>query len=117
MVNQATRFHGSATEPATSHNLLTDAFQLFRKLVIAVVSIANSLRRLADAHGNLAAQIGTEDVARQLGCTPEHVSDLARSGKIPKRCIVDGTGHGKPWRFHRGRITAWIRHGRQPAAD
>lgn len=47
-------------------------------------------------------------VAGRLGCTNTWVAEMARRGEIPRGCIVPGTGDGKPWKFYRARIDAWI---------
>ncbi len=47
-------------------------------------------------------------VAQRIGCTTTWIADQARAGDIPRHCIVPGTGGGKPWKFHRSRIEAWI---------
>ena len=47
-------------------------------------------------------------IAQKLGCTVKWVGDMARTGLIPKSCIVDGTGDGKQWRFHRSKVDKWI---------
>ncbi len=71
--------------------------------------VAELLSRIADA---LAPQpqevVGTPHVARRLGCTTTWVSEMVRNGQVPKGCLVPGTGNGKPWRFYRDRIDAWI---------
>jgi hypothetical protein len=78
--------------------------------VLAVLrDIAESLRRLADAHTPpLTGPVGTPYVARKMGCTTTHVGQLARDGDIPPSCVVLGTGTGKPWKFHREQIDEWI---------
>ena len=71
--------------------------------------IADRLGRLADA---LAPQpesiVGTPRVARRLGCSTVWVAELARQGRIPKGCLVPGTGNGKPWKFYRARVDEWL---------
>jgi hypothetical protein len=72
-------------------------------------AIADRLGRLADA---LAPQpesiVGTPHVARRLGCSTVWVAELARQGRIPKGCLVPGTGNGKPWKFYRNKIDEWL---------
>jgi hypothetical protein len=72
-------------------------------------AIAERLGRLADA---LAPQpesiVGTPHVARRLGCSTVWVAELARQGRIPKGCLVPGTGNGKPWKFYRDRVDEWL---------
>jgi hypothetical protein len=73
-------------------------------------AIADGIGRLADA---LAPQpdsiVGTPHVARRLGCSTVWVAELARQGRIPKGCLVPGTGNGKPWKFYRDRIDDWLK--------
>jgi hypothetical protein len=47
-------------------------------------------------------------VAARLHCTTTWIADQARNREIPQSCIVVGTGHGKPWKFHRLLIDKWI---------
>src|SRR5262245_21676647 len=55
------------------------------------------LTRIADAIAPVpAVVVDTPYVARRLGCTTTWVSELVRSGGVPKGCVVPGTGHGKP---------------------
>ncbi len=79
-------------------------------LAQSLSSIASDLRRLADhfapAPGD---KVGTPYVARALAQTTTWVAEMARTGIIPKHCVVEGTGNGRPWKFHRTRIDEWIR--------
>lgn len=72
-------------------------------------SIDNSLSRIAD---HLAPQpddiVGTPYVAKRLGCTTAWITQLIHEGKIPKHCLVEGTGNGKVWKLHRRHIENWI---------
>lgn len=47
-------------------------------------------------------------IAEKLGCSVKWVGDMARTGVIPKQCIVGGTGDGKQWRFYRSKIDKWL---------
>lgn len=77
--------------------------------VAHLASIAENLRRLADAHGPPPSDKATSrDVANLLGCTTTWVADMVRQGIIPKNCLVPGTGTGKPWKFYRALIEKWI---------
>jgi hypothetical protein len=71
--------------------------------------IAAALERLAD---HLAPEpdniVGTDYVARRMGCTPTHVTRLARDGSIPLSCVIPGCGDGRPWKFLRDRIDRWL---------
>jgi predicted DNA-binding transcriptional regulator AlpA len=73
-------------------------------------AIAESLLRIAD---HLAPQpgdiVGTPHVAQQLGCTTAWITELIKKGEIPSRCLVVGSGNGKPWKFHRRAIEEWIK--------
>ena len=75
----------------------------------ALDTIANAVERLAD-HFAPAPQdiVGTDYVARKLGCTLIHAARLARDGGIPRSCIVPGTGTGKLWRLYRRRVDEWL---------
>jgi Helix-turn-helix domain len=52
--------------------------------------------------------VGSRYIADRLGCTTVWVAEMARSGEVPRHCVVPGTGSGKPWKFYRERIDAWI---------
>jgi len=67
------------------------------------------LRRIADAIApEPEAVVGSPYVAGKLGCTTTWVSEMVRSGEVPKGCVVPGTGNGKPWKFYRDKVDAWI---------
>ncbi|OAI41508.1 hypothetical protein AYO40_00295 [Planctomycetaceae bacterium SCGC AG-212-D15] len=75
-----------------------------------VHSIAESLARIADHVAPLPSDIvGTPYIAQRLGCTTSWITELIKTGEIPKNCIVEGTGNGKPWKFHRRAIEEWIK--------
>lgn len=74
-----------------------------------VHTIASSLLRIADYVDPPPADIvGTPYVAQKLGCTTAWVTELIKTSAIPKSCIVEGTGNGKVWKFHRRTIDEWI---------
>jgi hypothetical protein len=52
--------------------------------------------------------VGTPYVARRLGCTTVWVTEMIKKGRLPKNCVVPGTGSGKPWRLYKDRIDRWI---------
>jgi hypothetical protein len=52
--------------------------------------------------------VGTPYVARKLGCTTVWVAEMVRRDEIPRNCVVPGTGNGKPWKFYRHRVEAWL---------
>jgi len=71
--------------------------------------MAESQERIADHFDPPPPDIvGTDFVAKRLGCTKRWVSEMASNDEIPKQCIVIGTGHGKPWRFHRKLLDKWL---------
>lgn len=72
-------------------------------------SIAESLARIADHVAPQPADIvGTPYIAQRLGCTTVWVTEMVKSGQLPNHCIVQGTGNGRPWKFHRRHIDAWL---------
>jgi hypothetical protein len=56
--------------------------------------------------------VGTDYPAARLGCTETWIAEQARDGKLPPQCIVPGTGRGRPWKFYRTHIDAWLLTGR-----
>lgn len=71
--------------------------------------IATALERIADHLAPEPADIvGSGYVSQRLGVTVTWIAEMARRGDIPKSCIVAGTGNGKLWRFHRGKIDQWL---------
>ena len=85
-------------------------FSAIKPLLEVFSSIAHSLKRIADKLDPLddGKPVGTPYVAKLLGQTTTWVAEMARSGLIPKSCLVAGTGSGKPWKFHRSQIERWI---------
>ncbi len=71
----------------------------------------DSLERLVEAIVPTPPQVvGTPYVAQRLGCTTVWVAELVRTGELPSSCVVAGTGHGKPWKFHRSKVDQWLEH-------
>jgi len=74
-----------------------------------LTSVATSLARIAD---HLAPSpvvlVGSRYLADRLGCTTVWVAAMARRGEIPRHLAVPGTGSGKPWKFYREGIDAWL---------
>lgn len=71
--------------------------------------IASSLKRIADHVDPPPPDIvDTEYIAKKLDVTKVYVAQMALDGKIPRNCIVPGTGNGKVWKFYRSRIDPWI---------
>jgi hypothetical protein len=79
------------------------------RIADAIDLLVESACRIADQIApEPPAHVGTPYVARHLGCTTVWVAEQARDGHIPSNCIIPGTGNGKPWKFYRARIDAWI---------
>ena len=75
----------------------------------SIVSIADSLGRIADKMDPPPSDVvASTYIATKLGCTTTWIAEMARSGGIPKSCIVAGTGNGKPWKFHRLKTEEWL---------
>lgn len=53
--------------------------------------------------------VGTRYIADRLGQTTVWIAEMARRGDIPKSCVVEGTGTGKVWKFHRDKIDEWLK--------
>jgi hypothetical protein len=81
-----------------------------KQLVAIWSSLAADVKRIADCldppPGNL---MGSAEIAKRLGTTTTWVAEMARNGTIPRSCLVEGTGNGKPWKFHRARIEEWLK--------
>jgi hypothetical protein len=81
--------------------------------VIMTAKAAAALERIANKLDPPPPDVvGTEYVAERLGCTATWIAEQARDEKLPSRAILPGTGHGKPWRFYRSEIDAWLLTGR-----
>lgn len=79
-------------------------------LLEVLSSIDRSLKRIADKVDPPADRIvGTDYIARQLGCTETWIAEQARDGVIPKSCVVPGTGNGRPWKFYREKVEEWLK--------
>jgi hypothetical protein len=73
--------------------------------------IVKSLERLADALAPLPKDfVDTTYIGDKLGYTLVYVAEMAREGRIPKSCIVPGTGNGKPWKFFREPTDKWLQN-------
>lgn len=87
-----------------------EALLILERLAIAAEKCSDDVRRIAD---HLCpppdALVDTQYLATKLGVTVERISQIVRAGEIPKQCVVDGTGNGKPWKFHRRPTEAWLR--------
>lgn len=83
--------------------------ELFHRFVDALERIDGHLGRLVDHIDPPPSDVvDTTYVAKRIGCTTDWIANLAATGEIPSRCVVTGTGAGKPWKFHRRLIEAWI---------
>lgn len=109
VVEQAGVGSQSSVFPFVDCKVRGHSVPLLERLVIAVEAIAASQKRIADHFDPPPPDIvGTDYISARLGCTAIWVTDMARNGQIPKSCVVQGTGNGKPWRFHRHRIDEWL---------
>ena len=86
------------------------AIEALQRIAAALEAIQMSHERIAE---KLAPEpdaiVGTPYISKRLGCSTIWITDMVRTGKLPKSCIVTGTGNGKPWKFHRTKIEAWIK--------
>ena len=98
---------GPGTGPASELDL--QVLARLDRIATALEDLVAESRRIvnhvAPASGDI---VGTPHVAQRLGCSVVWVAEMARSGQIPKNCIVPGTGNGKPWKFYVGRIEEWL---------
>ena len=53
--------------------------------------------------------VGTDYIARRLGCSTQWVAKMAENGDIPNACIAPKISGGRIWKFHREKIEAWLR--------
>lgn len=72
-------------------------------------SIARDIGRIANKLDPPPGDIvDSNEVASRLGCTNTWIAEMARKGAIPTSSVVPGSGNGKPWKFYRQKIDAWI---------
>ncbi|HTU20214.1 MAG TPA: hypothetical protein VMG10_19270 [Gemmataceae bacterium] len=107
--------HGLADDKNSAHRDGHDLTLLERRLdrmEEALCSIAASLHRLAERFAPITTSdiVSSRYLADKLGCTTQWIGDMARNGVIPKSCIVDGTGTGKPWKFFKNQIDRWLKN-------
>jgi Helix-turn-helix domain len=83
--------------------------QLSERIALALEALNNSAAQLSDhVVPPPNAIVGSDYVAKRLGCTTTWVAQMVRKGMIPKTCIVAGTGKGRFWKFHRQQIEQWL---------
>jgi len=74
-----------------------------------VVQVANALTRIANHFDPPPPdKVDSGYIAKKLGCSKVWAARMAAEGRIPRSCIVPGTGDGKLWKFYRSRIDQWI---------
>lgn len=106
-IAQATSLARRPDAPQDDH---TSGVQLLTRLAEAIERCEVELRRIADHFNKPPAPIvGTDYISEKLGITAERVTQLTRERVIPLHCLVEGTGNGKPWKYHRRHIDAWIK--------
>ncbi len=83
---------------------------LLQRLTDSIERCEEELRRIAD-HFNppLTPIVGTDYIASRLGLTPERITQMTREGDVPPHCLVEGSGNGKPWKYHRRHVDAWLK--------
>src|SRR4029079_1740589 len=85
--------------------------QLLQRIAQALETlsgVSKDLTRIADVLDPPPADVvDSPYVARRLSCTTVWVAEMARTGVIPKGCILPGTGNGKPWKFYRVQVEKW----------
>jgi hypothetical protein len=91
----------------TNHDSLT---VLVEALVNHTAAIGNLVATLTP---ELPDFVGTDYIARRLGCSPQWVGRMAESNEIPKDCIVNKTGKGRIWKFQRDKVDKWLADKRQ----
>jgi hypothetical protein len=103
------RLAGAAERIAHAGERLAGALELLARSG-DLAALAATAARLADhLTPTPAGVVGTPYIAKHLGCTTVWVAEMARRGDIPQSCLVQGTGNGKPWKFNRYGIDAWLK--------
>ena len=77
---------------------------------IAVLrEISSDIHRIAETLSPSPPQkVGSPYIAQRLGCSKAWITEMVRDGRIPRACLVSGTGNGKPWKFYRREVDRWI---------
>lgn len=91
----------------TNHDSLT---VLVEALVNHTAAIGNLVATLTPEVPDF---VGTDYIARRLGCSPQWVGRMAERKEIPKDCIVNKTGKGRIWKFRRDKVDHWLADERQ----
>jgi hypothetical protein len=115
---------GSVVEvPSALLTRLSEAIECLNKTIVdrqasvsdsppavnSIISIAKNIARIADKMDPPPPDVvDSTYIAAKLGCTTTWVAEMARSGGIPKSCVVPGTGNGKPWKFYRLKTEEWL---------
>jgi hypothetical protein len=71
--------------------------------------IAENLQRLADAQApDEGRLVGTEHIAKKLGITTQWVVQQIKKDPALRRCVLPGSGNGKPWKLDRHAVDRWL---------
>jgi hypothetical protein len=82
-----------------------DNLRMLERIASSVEPIAQEMRRVANHFDPPPPNVvDSRDVADRLGCTTTWVADMARSGRIPRSCVVPGTGNGQLRKFYRVKV-------------
>lgn len=80
------------------------------RIAVALERLVDIQQRIVDHFVPRAQNIvGTPYISHELGCTTVWITEMVRNKMLPSSCVVPGTGNGKPWKFYRDRIDAWIK--------
>ena len=105
----AAREYGREDFAAAALDLGQQLLARLDRMAVALEMLAaagdHNANHVAPAPGDI---VGTPYLAQKLGCTTTWAGEMARTGQIPKNCIVPGSGNGKPWKFRREQIEDWI---------
>jgi predicted DNA-binding transcriptional regulator AlpA len=80
---------------------------ILERLATAIEGIQAELQRINNRF-EPPEVVKSRYIAGRLGCSVKWIGDLARTGQIPKSCIVPGSGEGKQWRFYKSKIEKWL---------
>jgi hypothetical protein len=90
--------------------LAAQLLAVLQHLATDVGRIADGIERLAEVHAPVPKEkVGTAYIAERLGKTTTWIAQMARESKIPRACIVAGTGlNGTRWSFYREPVDRWL---------